>query len=85
MPYSIAEKAEILPGMELKLIDGVQSTDWESVRLSLASKTCDTKIKVGVTQCGSAQVEIKSLDLNKWNCAQGRQDPVIAFILFRAA
>ncbi|MCX2958523.1 MAG: site-2 protease family protein, partial [Serratia symbiotica] len=62
-PQSIAAKAEISPGMELKSVDGIETPDWESVRLALVAKIGDRQTEVGMAPFGSSQQVIKTLDL----------------------
>lgn len=65
---SIALKAKILPGMELKSIDGIETPDWNSVRLQIINKIGNSEIKIGVLDTNSAhQVKIKTLDLRGWH------------------
>ncbi|HHX0693515.1 TPA: RIP metalloprotease RseP, partial [Yersinia enterocolitica] len=40
-PQSIAAQANISPGMELKSVDGIETPDWDSVRLALVGKIGD--------------------------------------------
>ncbi|ELZ7680462.1 RIP metalloprotease RseP, partial [Salmonella enterica] len=37
-PNSIAAQAQIAPGTELKAVDGIETPDWDAVRLQLVSK-----------------------------------------------
>ncbi|HGM5811765.1 TPA: sigma E protease regulator RseP [Serratia marcescens] len=77
-PQSIAAKAEISSGMELKSVDGIETPDWESVRLALVAKIGDAQTEVGVAPFGSSQVVTKTLDLRQWNFEPDKQDPVVA-------
>ncbi|NIG62775.1 MAG: sigma E protease regulator RseP [Serratia symbiotica] len=77
-PQSIAAKAEILPGMELKSVDGIETPDWESVRLALVAKIGDRQTEVGMALFCSSQKVIKTLDLRQWNFESDKQDPVVA-------
>jgi len=77
-PQSIAAKAEISPGMELKSVDGIETPDWESVRLALLAKIGDLQTEVGMASFGSSQQVIKTLDLRQWNFELDKQDPVVA-------
>lgn len=77
-PQSIAAKAEISPGMELKSVDGIETPDWESVRLALVAKIGDRKTEVGMAPFGSSQQVIKTLDLRQWNFEPDKQDLMVA-------
>ncbi|USS95548.1 sigma E protease regulator RseP [Serratia symbiotica] len=77
-PQSIAAKAEVSPGMELKSVDGIETPDWESVRLALVAKIGDMQTEVGMAPFGSSQQVIKTLDLRQWNFEPDKQDPVVA-------
>ncbi|AIN16920.1 RIP metalloprotease RseP [Yersinia rochesterensis] len=77
-PQSIAAQANISPGMELKSVDGIETPDWDSVRLALISKIGDKQAQVGVAPFGSANVVQKTLDLRQWQFEPDKQDPVVA-------
>ncbi|MGP4123881.1 MAG: sigma E protease regulator RseP [Sodalis sp. (in: enterobacteria)] len=77
-PHSIAAYAEISPGMEIKSVDGIETPDWNSVRLQLINKIGDCKTTFGVVPFGSAQGERKTLDLRDWQFKLNKQDPIVA-------
>lgn len=77
-PQSIAAQANISPGMELKSVDGIETPDWDSVRLALISKIGDKQAQVGVAPFGTANVVQKTLDLRQWQFEPDKQDPVVA-------
>ncbi|CNI14305.1 zinc metallopeptidase RseP [Yersinia aldovae] len=77
-PQSIAAQANISPGMELKSVDGIETPDWDSVRLALVGKIGDKQTQVGVAPFGSANVVEKTLDLRQWQFEPDKQDPVVA-------
>ncbi|AKP32876.1 sigma E protease regulator RseP [Yersinia aleksiciae] len=84
-PQSIAEQANISPGMELKSVDGIETPDWDSVRLALVSKIGDKQTQVGVAPfssgndtSGAANIVQKTLDLRQWQFEPDKQDPVVA-------
>ncbi|CRY65964.1 zinc metallopeptidase RseP [Yersinia kristensenii] len=77
-PQSFAAQANISPGMELKSVDGIETPDWDSVRLALISKIGDKQAQVGVAPFGSANVVQKTLDLRQWQFEPDKQDPVVA-------
>ncbi|QHA89941.1 sigma E protease regulator RseP [Serratia rhizosphaerae] len=77
-PQSIAAQAQISPGMELKSVGGIETPDWEAVRLALVTKIGDDKTEVGIAPFGSSQVVNKTLDLRQWNFEPDKQDPVVS-------
>ena len=77
-PDSVAAHAEISPGMELKSLGGIETPDWDSVRLELIGKIGDAQTTVGVAPFGSSQVTEKTLDLRQWQFEPDKQDPVVA-------
>jgi regulator of sigma E protease len=77
-PQSIAAQAKISPGMELKSIDGIETPDWESVRLSLMGEIGNNQTTLGVSPFGSSEVIKKTLDLHQWLFDPEKQDPVVA-------
>lgn len=84
-PQSIAAQANISPGMELKSVDGIETPDWDSVRLALVSKIGDKQTQVGVAPfssgndtSGAANIVQKTLDLRQWQFEPDKQDPVVA-------
>ncbi|AHF74719.1 Membrane-associated zinc metalloprotease [Candidatus Sodalis pierantonius str. SOPE] len=77
-PHSIAAQAEISPGMELKSVDGIETPDWDSVRLQLIDKIGDGETTLGVAPFGAAQSERKTLDLRGWQFEPNKQDAIVA-------
>jgi regulator of sigma E protease len=75
-PQSIAAQAEISPGMELKSVDGIETPDWESVRLALVTKIGDAQTEVEIAPFGSSQKVSKTLDLRHWSFEPDKEDPV---------
>ncbi|MBV4412582.1 sigma E protease regulator RseP [Enterobacteriaceae bacterium YMB-R22] len=75
-PGSIAAQAQIAPGMELNAIDGIETPDWDAVRLALIGKIGDASVSVTVTPFGSDARSVKRLDLRQWRFEPDRQDPV---------
>jgi regulator of sigma E protease len=75
-PQSIAANAEISPGMELKSVDGIETPDWESVRLALVTKIGDAQTEVEIAPFGSSQKVSKTLDLRHWSFEPDKEDPV---------
>ena len=75
-PNSIAAQAQILPGTELKAIDGSETPDWDAVRLQLVSKIGDERTTISVAPFGSNQRQDKTLDLRHWAFEPDKEDPV---------
>ncbi|HAU5679236.1 TPA: sigma E protease regulator RseP [Citrobacter freundii] len=75
-PHSIAAQAQIQPGTELKAVDGIETPDWDAVRLQLVSKIGDERTTLSVAQFGSDQRQNKTLDLRHWAFEPDKEDPV---------
>lgn len=75
-PNSIAAQAQIQPGTELKAVDGIETPDWDAVRLQLVSKIGDKHTTLSVAQFGSNQRQDKTLDLRHWAFEPDKEDPV---------
>ncbi|EJC8215217.1 sigma E protease regulator RseP [Citrobacter freundii complex sp. 2024EL-00228] len=75
-PNSIAAQAQIQPGTELKAVDGIETPDWDAVRLQLVAKIGDEHTTLSVAQFGSNQPQDKTLDLRQWAFEPDKEDPV---------
>ncbi|MBV7406422.1 sigma E protease regulator RseP [Enterobacter sp. ENT03] len=75
-PNSIAASAQIAPGTELKAIDGIETPDWDAVRLQLVSKIGDAQTTISVAPFGTDSRQNKTLDLRHWQFEPDREDPV---------
>ncbi|UXY10168.1 sigma E protease regulator RseP [Kosakonia sp. ML.JS2a] len=75
-PNSIAAAAQIAPGTELKAIDGIETPDWDAVRLQLVSKIGDSQTTISVAPFGSNNRQDKVLDLRHWAFEPDKEDPV---------
>jgi len=75
-PNSIAASAQIAPGMELKAVDGIETPDWDAVRLQLVDKIGGEQTTVSVAPFGSDSRQQKTLDLRNWAFEPDKQDPV---------
>lgn len=73
---SIAASAQITPGTELKAIDGIETPDWDAVRLQLVSKIGDAQTTISVAPFGTDSRQNKTLDLRDWAFEPDREDPV---------
>lgn len=73
---SVAAQAQVLPGMELKAIDGIETPDWDAVRLALVSKIGDEYATLSVAPVGSDMLSQRTLDLRNWQFEPDREDPV---------
>jgi len=75
---SVAAQAQILPGMELKAVDGIETPDWDAVRMALVGKIGDAEVTLSLAPFGSSQRVEKRVDLRNWHFEPDKQDPVIA-------
>lgn len=77
-PNSIAASAKIEPGTELKAIDGIETPDWDAVRLALVAKIGDESSRVTLAPFGSSQTSEKTLDLRQWAFEPDKEDPIVS-------
>ncbi|WP_034949444.1 sigma E protease regulator RseP [Erwinia oleae] len=75
---SPAAAAQIAPGMELKAVDGIETPDWEAVRMALVAKIGEKDTTLSVAPFNSAQRTDKRVDLRDWQFEPDKQDPVAA-------
>ncbi|MBV6821059.1 sigma E protease regulator RseP [Rahnella sp. PD12R] len=75
---SIAAQSNISPGMELKSVAGIETPDWDSVRMALIGEIGDEQTTVGVAPFGSNNVVEKTLNLRQWQFDPEKQDPVVS-------
>ncbi|MFO6299242.1 sigma E protease regulator RseP [Rahnella selenatireducens] len=75
---SIAAQSNISPGMELKSVAGIETPDWDSVRMALIGEIGDDQTTVGVAPFGSSNVVEKTLNLRQWQFDPEKQDPVVS-------
>ncbi|MBS0908755.1 sigma E protease regulator RseP [Tatumella sp. JGM118] len=75
---SIAQHAQIQPGMELKAIDGIETPDWDAVRMALMGKIGDSGVNVTLETFGQSVTVEKHLDLRHWVFDPEKQDPVLS-------
>jgi regulator of sigma E protease len=75
---SVAAEAQITSGMELKAVDGIETPDWDAVRMALIGKIGDSKATLTVSQFGEDATQLKQLDLRDWQFEPDKQDPVVA-------
>lgn len=66
-PQSIAAKAGIEGGMELKTVSGIKTAEWESVNMAMISHIGDKEMVVTVTAPGTSYEVVKHLDLSDWS------------------
>ncbi|SKA49531.1 sigma E protease regulator RseP [Photobacterium toruni] len=66
-PQSIAAKAGIIPGMELKSVSGLETSDWESANMALISQIGDKQVVVTAQEPDSSVVVSRTLDLTDWS------------------
>ncbi|KJV35412.1 sigma E protease regulator RseP [Pantoea sp. SM3] len=75
---SIAAEAQITSGMELKAVDGIETPDWDAVRMALIGKIGDSSTTLTVSQFGKDATQQKQVDLREWQFEPDKQDPVVA-------
>ncbi|MXP49430.1 sigma E protease regulator RseP [Pantoea sp. Eser] len=75
---SVAAEAQITPGMELKAVDGIETPDWDAVRMALVGKIGDSNATLTVARFGEDATQQKQLDLRQWQFEPDKQDPVVA-------
>jgi len=75
---SVAAEAQITSGMELKAVDGIETPDWDAVRMALIGKIGDSDATLTVSQFGEEATQQKQLNLRDWQFEPDKQDPVIA-------
>jgi len=73
---SIAAQAQIAPGTELKAVDGIETPDWDAVRMALVAKIGDESTTLTVAPFGSEQRQDKVLNLQHWAFEPDKDDPV---------
>ncbi|MHA6307111.1 sigma E protease regulator RseP [Hafnia paralvei] len=78
VPQSVAAQADISPGLELKSVAGIETPDWDAVRLALVGKIGSKETTVEVAPFGSENTTRKTLDLTHWQFEPDKQDPVVA-------
>jgi regulator of sigma E protease len=75
---SVAAEAQITSGMELKAVDGIETPDWDAVRMALVGKIGDSDAALTVSQFGEEATQQKQLNLREWQFEPDKQDPVVA-------
>lgn len=75
---SVAAEAQITSGMELKAVDGIETPDWDAVRMALIGKIGDSSTTLTVSQFGEEATQQKQVDLREWQFEPDKQDPVVA-------
>lgn len=63
-------------GTELKAVDGIETPDWDAVRLQLVDKIGDESTTITVAPFGSDQRQDVKLDLRHWAFEPDKEDPV---------
>ena len=75
---SIASAANFTPKMELKSIGGIETPDWNSVRLALVGKIGDREFTAEVLPQGYSEPITKTVDLTSWQFDPEKQDPILS-------
>ena len=73
---SPAAEAQITPGTELKAVDGIETPDWDAVRMALVAKIGDESTTLTLAPFGSEKTSDKTVDLHDWQFEPDKQDPV---------
>ncbi|MCK8360336.1 zinc metallopeptidase RseP, partial [Erwinia amylovora] len=63
---SPAAEAQITPGTDLKAVDGIETPDWDAVRMALVARMGEEETRLTLAPCGSEQTSEKSIDLRHW-------------------
>ncbi|OKP03498.1 sigma E protease regulator RseP [Xenorhabdus eapokensis] len=77
-PNSIAAQANILSGMELKAVNGIETPDWNSVRLAMVGKVGATSVTMDVLPLNALDSVQKTLDLSQWSFDPSKQDVLLS-------
>ena len=75
---SVAAEAQIASGMELKAVDGIETPDWDAVRMALIGKIGDAHAVLTVSRFGEEATQQKDVDLRNWQFEPDKEDPVVA-------
>jgi len=75
---SVAAEAQIASGMELKAVDGIETPDWDAVRMALIGKIGDAHTVLTVSRFGEEATQQKNVDLRNWQFEPDKEDPVVA-------
>lgn len=78
VPDSIAAQAQFTKETEFKAVAGIETPDWDSVRMALLSKAGNKQVIVTVAPFGSQQHQDKVIDLQNWAFDSGKQDPLLS-------
>ncbi|WP_456310044.1 sigma E protease regulator RseP [Serratia proteamaculans] len=73
---SPAAEAQITPGTELKAVDGIETPDWDAVRMALVAKIGDESTTLTLAPFGSEKTSDKTVNLHDWQFEPDKQDPV---------
>ncbi|MEQ5176270.1 sigma E protease regulator RseP [Proteus genomosp. 6] len=77
-PNSIAERAKLTPGMELKSVAGIETPDQNAVRLALVSQIGAKEVSFVVSDLNSLSESENILNLQQWNFDPEKQDPILS-------
>ncbi|MBP2152507.1 sigma E protease regulator RseP [Erwinia rhapontici] len=73
---SPAAEAQITLGTELKAVDGIETPDWDAVRMALVAKIGDESTTLTLAPFGSEKTSDKTVNLHGWQFEPDKQDPV---------
>ncbi|KAB2825565.1 sigma E protease regulator RseP [Aliivibrio finisterrensis] len=76
---SIFSQAGISPGVELKAISGIQTSDWEAVNMAIVSHIGDESMTVTYSDKENIGVDVtKRLDLTNWVFDPEKDSPMLS-------
>ncbi len=76
---SVAAEAQIAGGMELKAVDGIETPDWDAVRMALIGKIGDAQTVLTVSRFGEEEAtQQRAVDLRNWKFEPDKEDPIVA-------
>ncbi|AWX15841.1 RIP metalloprotease RseP [Mergibacter septicus] len=67
VPQSLVEQAGIKPDYLIEAVDGVNTPDWESINLQLATKIGNPSVTLKLRQFENDSSIIKTINLQHWN------------------
>ncbi|MBA2815634.1 sigma E protease regulator RseP [Candidatus Pantoea persica] len=75
---SVAAEAQIASEMELKAVDGIETPDWDAVRMALIGKIGEESTVLTVSRFGEEATQQNAVDLHNWQFEPDKEDPVVA-------
>lgn len=78
LPDSIAQQAGLRPGTELLAVNGIETPDWDSVRLELLNQIGARSVTITVREPGNTVAVSRTLNLTDWHFDPEKQEPVMS-------